>query len=340
MGNIGNNYGNIFMKDIIKSYLEKYPDAPNRTLAKLILEENPQFNNIEQIRAKIRYYRGVKGERELNSLVDKTFVINKSTIQEGLEKLKVFSHNKEMVNVHLNEGRYLILSDIHIPYHDMEALSTALEWGLNNEVDCIVLNGDIMDCYPVSSFIKEVGMPSLKEEIEMTKTFFAYLRELFPIIPIYYKLGNHEERVRNYLLRNAKEFSDVDNLKFENLLGLSEFKINLVNREIIKLGKLNVLHGHEMGESVFSPVNPARGMFLKAKSSTIFGHNHTTSHHSENNINGEATGVWSMGCLCTLSPDYRPYAYTKWNLGFASVDVKQDGNFIVKNFKILNGEIY
>jgi len=339
VGDIGNSYGNIFMKEIIKSYLEKYPDAPNRTLAKLILEENPQFKSIESVRYYIRYQKGVSGKRNLKYLKDKSLVTNKSTIQEGLEKLKVFSYNKEMINLHLNEGRYLILSDIHIPYHDMDALSTALEWGLNNDVDCIVLNGDIMDCYPVSSFIKEVGMPSLREEIEMTKTFFAYLRELFPIIPIYYKLGNHEERVRNYLLRNAKEFSDVDNLKFENLLGLSEFKINLVNREIIKLGKLNVLHGHEMGESVFSPVNPARGMFLKAKSSTIFGHNHQVSHHSENNINGESTGVWSMGCLCTLSPDYRPYAYTKWSHGFACVDVNQDLTFHVNNMKIINGKI-
>jgi predicted phosphodiesterase len=327
------------MKQIVKAYLEKYPDVPNRTLAKLILEENPQLTSIERLRDKIRYFRGVKGDYHFKALKDKSFVTNKSTIKEGLEKLKVFSHNKEMVNVYLNEGRYLILSDIHIPYHDMNAVSTALEWGLNNDIDCIILNGDIMDCYPVSSFVGEVGMPSLREEIEMTKAFFSYLRELFPIIPIYYKLGNHEERVRNYLLRNAKEFSDVDNLKFENLLGLSEFKINLVNREIIKLGKLNVLHGHEMGESVFSPVNPARGMFLKAKSSTLFGHNHQVSHHSENNINGESTGVWSMGCLCTLSPDYRPFAYTKWSHGFAFVEVNSDLSFHVNNMKIIDGKI-
>jgi len=123
------------MKEIIKSYLEKYPDAPNRTLAKLILEENPQFKSIESVRYYIRYQKGVSGKRNLKYLKDKSLVTNKSTIQEGLEKLKVFSYNKEMINVHLNEGRYLILSDIHIPYHDMDALSTALEWGLNNDVE-------------------------------------------------------------------------------------------------------------------------------------------------------------------------------------------------------------
>jgi predicted phosphodiesterase len=339
LGNIDDLNGNIFMNPIILKYLEQYPDAPNRTLAKLILEENPQFGTIEKVRDRIRSYKGAHGNKDFKYLSNKSFVTNKSTIQEGLEKLKIFSHNKEMENIHLTDGRYLVLSDIHIPYHDMDSLTTALEWGLNNDIDCIILNGDIMDCYPVSSFIKEVGMPSLREEIEMTQAFFSYLRELFPIIPIYYKLGNHEERVRNYLLRNAKEFSDVDNLKFENLLSLDAFKIKLVNREIIKLGKLNVLHGHEMGESVFSPVNPARGMFLKAKSSTLFGHNHQVSHHSENNINGESTGVWSMGCLCTLSPDYRPYAYTKWSHGFACVDVNEDLTFHVNNMKIIGGKI-
>ena len=323
--------------DIVKDYIRKYPDYPKRTLAKLILEENPHLGSLESIRTNIRYHTGANGEYQRN--YKGVMKIDKSTIAEGLAKLKIVSHNKEMENVRLKAGRYLVLSDVHIPYHEEKALITALQWGLANDIDCIILNGDIMDCYPVSSFIKDVGQPSLKEEIEMTKAFFTYIRELFPIIPIYFKLGNHEERIKNYLLRNAKEFSDVENLKMENLLSLHEFKIELVGREIIKLGKLNVLHGHEMGESVFSPVNPARGMFLKAKSSTLFGHNHQVSHHSENNINGESTGVWSMGCLCSLSPDYRPFAYTKWSHGFAFVEVNEDLTFSVNNMKIIDGKI-
>lgn len=327
------------MVDIIKDFIKKYPDYPNRTLAKLILEQHPHLGNIENMRSRVKYYRGTKSEYHFKNLKDKSMIQEKSTIAEGLAKLKIISQAKEMQNIHLGKGKYLILSDIHLPYHDDLALTTALEWALKEEIDCIILNGDIMDCYPVSSFIKDVGMPSLREEIEITITFLQYLRELFPIIPIYYKLGNHEERIKNYILRSAKEFADVDNLKFENLLHLDTFNIHLVGRELIKLGKLNVMHGHEMGESVFSPVNPARGMFLKTKASTIFGHNHQVSHHSENNINGDSTGVWSMGCLCTLTPDYRPFAFTKWSHGFACVDVKEDGNFHVNNIRILNGEI-
>ena len=321
------------MKELIQSYIEKYPDYPNKTLAKKILQENPTLSNVENIRNNIRYYKGVGSNGHLYHEV------KKSTIAEGLHKLKIISQNEEQENIILGQGRYLILSDIHIPYHDEDSLTTALEWGLNNNVDTIILNGDIMDCYPVSSFIKDIGKASLREEIEMTIAFIGYVRELFPDVDMYYKLGNHEERINTYLLRNAKEFKDVDNLKFENLLRFKEFGVTLVGRELIKLGGLNVLHGHEMGESVFSPVNPARGMFLKAKSSVIFGHNHQVSQHSENNINGDATGVWSMGCLCTLSPEYRPYAYTKWSHGFACVDVNEDNSYYVQNFKIINGQI-
>lgn len=327
------------MEDIVKKYVREFQDYPSRTLARKIVQENANIGSIDNVRCRILYQRGLQGEKRLNRLKDKSMIKEKSTIAEGLQKLKIISKAEEMQNVVLGEGRYLILSDIHIPYHDEASLSTALEWGLNNNIDTIILNGDIMDCYPVSSFIKDIAMPTLREEIEMTITFFAYLRDLFPTQAIFYKLGNHEERIKNYILRSAREFADVDNLKIENLLHLDEYKIALVNREIIKLGKLNILHGHEMGESVFSPVNPARGMFLKAKSNMLFGHNHQVSHHSENNINGENTGVWSTGCLCTLSPDYRPFAYTKWSHGFACVDVNEDNTFHVNNMRIINGKI-
>jgi hypothetical protein len=137
-------------KDLVKHYLLKYPDYPKRTLAKLIVEENPDIGTINSVRNLILLSTGSMGETHKNKAIMHT----KSTIQEGLEKLKVVSHNKEMQNVHLGQGRYLVLSDVHIPYHDEDALTTALEWGLNNDVDTIILNGDIMDCYPVSSFVK------------------------------------------------------------------------------------------------------------------------------------------------------------------------------------------
>ena len=45
----------------------------------------------------------------------------------------------------------------------------------------------------------------------------------------------------------------------------------------------------------------------------------------------------STGCLCELKPDYMPF--NKWNLGFAHINVKPNGDYTVKNMRIINGKI-
>lgn len=329
-------------QDVVLSYINRFPELPNKMLAQLIFKkEEGLFSTVEHARSCVRYYKGAMGDygrkKAMNSGHFEEPTI--STIQEGLRKLGVISRSEAPEHLQLGEGKYLILSDIHIPFQDDSALACALDYGVKNDVTHIILNGDIMDTYGVSRYPKEIGRPTISEELDMTRAFFTFLRQAFPDIPIYYKLGNHEERMRAFILRNAREIADLNATSLESMLKLDEFKIQVVNREMIKLGKLAVLHGHELGESVFSPVNPARGMFLKAKTSILFGHNHQVSHHSESNLHGEQVGVWSTGCLCELTPEYRPYGYTKWSHGFASVVVNADETFHVNNMKISNGRI-
>jgi predicted phosphodiesterase len=328
--------------DIVSDYIRKFPELPNKMLAELIFtREEGLFNNRETTRSCVRYLKGASGDDNRKSATNAGHFVEPtlSTIKEGLHKLGVISKSEAPEHLQLGKGRYLILSDIHIPFQDDDALACAIEWGLKNNVTSVILNGDIMDTYGVSRYPKEIKRPTISEELEMTRNFFTYLRGLFIDQPIYYKLGNHEERMRAFVLRNARELADLDDVSLEALLKLEEFEIQVVGREMIKIGKLIVLHGHELGESVFSPVNPARGMFLKAKASILFGHNHQVSHHSESNLHSEQVGVWSTGCLCELTPEYRPYGYTKWSHGFACVDVNEDGTFHVNNMKIVKGKI-
>ena len=88
-----------------------------------------------------------------------------------------------------------------------------------------------------------------------------------------------------------------------------------------------------------APVNAARGVFMRAKSSMLIGHVHSTSNHSETNIKEEPISCWSTGCLCTLAPDYDPHN-TKHNVGFAQILVEKDGNFEVLNKRIINNKIH
>ena len=83
-------------------------------------------------------------------------------------------------------NRILVLSDIHIPYHDIEALTTALEYGKTLNPNAILLNGDTIDMYQASRFIKDRRLRDLAGEIEMTRDFLWHLKEEFNC-PIYFK---------------------------------------------------------------------------------------------------------------------------------------------------------
>lgn len=112
---------------------------------------------------------------------------------------------------------------------------------------------------------------------------------------------------------------------------------HVADRRVIRLGKLNVIHGHEYRPGVQAPVNPARGIFLRAKSAVLCGHFHNTSEHHEPTITGKPQGAWSVGCACALDPFYMPL--NKWNRGFALVHVGRGGDFRVENKRVINGEM-
>lgn len=230
-----------------------------------------------------------------------------------------------------------LLYDIHIPFHNLEALNLAISHLLEKEVDTIVLGGDVIDCYQLSTFERDPRERKFKYEIDTAKAFFTELRSVFRGRIIYLE-GNHDNRVERFFRVRAPELLDLQILTLPELLELRKFDIEWVNnKKIIRLGKLNILHGHEFGKSVFSPVNPARGFYMRAKCNIIGGHHHQTSAHTENDIEGNVTGAWSVGCLSDLHPKYMPL--NKWNLGFAMVECEPDGTFAVHNHTIIKGQI-
>lgn len=323
-----------YKADIVRDYLHKYPKATSIGLARKISQENPiDFKFVESARSMIRRIRDeIKTEPNQNP----TAVRTKEERMLAMRKFALPESDYEDQEDFIVPGkRGFLMSDIHLPYQDNTALETAINKGIDFNPDFVYLNGDILDMYQSSRFIKDRRKRDLAGELEIGRNFLAMLQDTFKC-PIYYKMGNHEDRWMIYLMRVAPELLGIPEFDLAVLLRFGEYGVQKVeSRQKAMIGKLPVLHGHEFGQSVFSPVNPARGLYMRAKDSSVVGHHHRVSEHTEKDIHGDISTTWSMGCLCGLKAEYLPF--NNWSHGFATVVVDESKNYEFRNYRIIDG---
>jgi predicted phosphodiesterase len=319
-------------KDLMLRAVTEFPSLSKRALATYLHNTYPTvFVSVELARTYIKSYTSPSSEitEENKFEYGKSFKDrNPFGIAESKGSKRKFIYLPEAIK------NVLILSDIHFPNHDKEALEAALQYGLDNKIDCIVLNGDILDNEPFTSHLAPPPLLSdVREWFDMVEGFLDMLIRVFKV-PIYWLEGNHDAWYRRYLMKSAPLLFHDSYYTMPARLKLREKGIEwLPEDNILMVGKLPVTHGHLIVKGFFSPVNPAKGVYNKINSSMLIGHCHTTSEHSGSTLDHQLITCYSIGCLCTLAPGYDPFC-TKHNLGFAYVEVKQGGNYRVHNKRI------
>ena len=122
-----------------------------------------------------------------------------------------------------------VLSDVHVPYQEVEAVEKAISKLKERNIDRLVLLGDICDFYSISYFKKDPRRIRFNKEVEKCREWLTWLRcQMFPGIKIDYIEGNHETRLFSYLLDKAPELIGTGNMTVEGLLGLDELERNNV----------------------------------------------------------------------------------------------------------------
>jgi predicted phosphodiesterase len=317
-------------KELCISYREKYGwDMPTLKLARIIYKnENLSFSTLEAVRTCLRVLEG-KSDRSVKAV---KVIENRPFNPYKLPESDETSFNPFI----LDAKRLLVMSDIHIPYHNINAITAVLDFAKKEKPDAVLLNGDTLDFFQLSRFVKDPKKRSFAHELKAFKEFMDVLKKTLDA-KIYFKIGNHEERYEHFLWTKAGELEGVDEFELENIIKARAEGIEFIkDKRIMKAGSLNIIHGHEFSSGFFSPVNIARGLFLRGKVSAMQGHNHSSSEHTESDMNGKITTTWSLGCLCELHPAYLPL--NKWNLGCAVVDIDGE-NFDVRNKRIYKGKI-
>lgn len=318
---------------VIQDYLTRFPNAYSKTIANLIYKENPSlWSNVEAVRRNIRYWRGSLGKKHRQSrkgnFMPKPNLASLNDIPNGQTDIEDWGAYE------IKAKKVLVISDIHVPYHDKRALKIALTEGVRAGCETCVIAGDLCDIYSLSCWEKDPRKRNFADEIKKCRQVLKIIRGMFK--QVIYKQGNHEERFERYMMIKAPELLGLPDFEFENVLGLREMGIPYIkDKRPLRLHHLRIIHGHEFGRGIFSPVNPARGFYMAGKQNVIGGDRHQTSEHSETTLDGPIVSCWSIGCLCDMHPSYRPV--NKWNLGFAIVDARRKDRWKVRNHKIING---
>lgn len=315
-------------------YLSKFPSTSKTELARMLLRDHPRvFNSLDHARQMIRNYTGGKGalarQRYRNRIMPSKAVNPNIPVPSPIPE--------QFKWVDLPAGRWLVMGDVHIPFHDPRPIQAAVEAARKENVTGVILNGDICDNHRLSRFSKDPRLRDFGVEVEKTNEFLSYLRSKFPKGDILWKEGNHEVRYFHYLQSHAAELLNAPGFDYEERFDLDNIGVRYMRRnEMLRAGELIIIHGDEMFGGV-GGVNPARLAFMKTLSCVLTSHFHRASEHTEPTLDGRTLVSFSLGCMCSIHPDYA--LINKWGWGFGILDT--DGkNFDFRNKNIVGSKVY
>ena len=262
--------------------------------------------------------------------------IHKKLYRKLLDEINKEKENEFMPNIKIENDKFVVLSDLHIPYYRKDIIDKIIEIYGNKGFD-LIINGDLLDIESLSTFTK-AKQTVLEDEYNKALELLKIFSEKFE--RVYLIEGNHERRLRRSLMsipefvqvsfmyepdilvnlsegKRFKEGKYVDSYEFDNVFYYRSFGL--------KFGKeLYILHPNNFRATPGSTVRLAIEYVLandKNVKYVMIGHTHQIQFINYLGIKGYETG-----CLT------KPLSYEKsgrislkrTQLGFAEVYFDKD----------------
>lgn len=168
-----------------------------------------------------------------------------------------YNKQKKSIRVKSPKEVYKVVcvNDIHIPKHDPITVELVTECIKDIKPDELILNGDIIDCYQESTFLKDPGIKEyLQDECNTFYKIFSKIRRQNKDMKISYVLGNHEARIKKEQW-NHPAFYGVYGLTIPNLLKFDKLKIDFYEKSRV-INNFEFTHGTKVSQhSSFSAKN-------------------------------------------------------------------------------------
>jgi hypothetical protein len=236
--------------------------------------------------------------------------LSRNTVSSRLERSKQLfpelfieannspSHEWTLPQFHeidLDSGTVLIGSDAHI-WPDNETIMMKAFARLSKELKprVIVLNGDILDGARVSRHGSLLGQnaPKLTSEINAAH---KWINTLYKPAERVWTMGNHDQRVDNYLANNAPELDDYAGRLSDRFPDWTFCWATTINN-------LEVRHRFRSG------IHAGWNSALHSGISTVTGHTHQLQVTAVRNRNGTH---WGIECGMLGDPAHKAFEYTE-----------------------------
>ncbi len=229
--------------------------------------------------------------------------ITKRTIRKYLKEFEQEGAKKE------NPKQKIVqINDLHIPYHDKKTIEVFLKFLKDVKVDKLVIAGDLLDFYELSTFDKDpMRKYNIQDEIDQCYDILKEFKKYCP--EIHFIKGNHEDRLRRFLWKNPS-LASIKVLELSKLLNMDTLGIEYHDFEYI-FRKFRFTHGTIVRQESGAT---AKAELLKYGGSMGSGHTHRLGFYIKTDARG-TVGAYEGGCMCDLNPEYIQ-GTPNWQQGF------------------------
>ncbi|MDP4224802.1 MAG: metallophosphoesterase [Bacteroidota bacterium] len=283
-----------------------------------------------------RYQSDLTGEISVLSILDRErdpLLFRYTRSKEAME----YIDQKEK---DVGYGDYLCLSDLHVPFEDVNAIKAAIADAKSRGIHKVIINGDLFHLDSASFFA--VSKDQLAEiELNRVKEILQVIAHEFEVV--YITEGNHDARlfkeliqkVRNGLKRFIQNISAIqtaiDELKAEE--GITN--IYYADGNELWLGNVLICHPDHYnsapGRTVFDMIDTYLPEH-RSLSAVIIGHTHYDLKRMYRGV-----AAFETGCLC-YEPDYRTGAKKRkdiWTTAYGIFRIDKNGNLDYNNSHVI-----